>query len=456
MKLNRDVIIRTLLDYQEPFLRLLDYVNTHNGTLEVPVNFYLKMYNTIICPQADLNKDANAIFHLSIESLVENGIFLRHNKKNGTIVLENIVVDMLRFIDVKRSRELTRNDFEQMRAQLEQAVDAVLRTNLDTQDYNDAMTTFYEIHNAVHSKIRENVERLQVKVDKIGVDYKAHYAGENTQSVITLLDDVTEIYHRYVLPCFEFLNETNLVEKRNFAEAVNALIEWHENQDAYMKASSIQFGKTSVASYYKDISEWERKLKQYTTELESDRRNFIAFEAAFTSLMDGITELRHGKQKGFKLTANSTIFQHFSVLDGIETQKMKYQARLQWEEGKTIRRFKEYLFHIEEKELSQQTKTPLKALPADTDIYDVRKLAIAKIVYGLSVDSITEVHEFIHDTLQQELSDYSLKDTLYGLECFIPIHEEKLRWSNANKRRLNDGVYYLDYVPILLEDVAHV
>lgn len=456
MRLNRDVIIRTILDYQESFLRLLDYVNTHNGTLEVPVNFYLRMYNEIICPKSDLNKDPNAIQHLSIESLVENGIFLRHNKKNGTIVLENIVVDVLRFIDIKRSRELTRNDFEQMRAQLEQAVTSVLKTSIDSQDYNDAMVTFYESHNAVHSKIRENVERLQVKVDKIGADYKKHYTGKNKQSVLTLFDSITEIYHRYVLPCFEFLNETNLVEKRNFAEAVNVLIEWHENQGAYTVASSIQFSKTSVASYYKDISEWERKLKQYSTELESDRKNFIAFEAAFTSLMDNIKELRHGKQRGFKLSPNSDFFKNFSVFDGIENQKMKYQAKLSWETGRTIRRFKEYLFYIEEKELSQKSKVSLTTMLPSTDVHEDRKIIIAKIVSSLSVDSIDDVHNFIHQTLMDKMPDYSLIDALYGLECFIPIHEENLHWSNVKKRRIDDCDYYLDYAPIKLKDVAHV
>lgn len=451
-KLNRDVAIKTLIDYKDSILKLIDYININDTGYEIPVAFYLNLYNTEIYELA--RDDAQAMRNLTVDSLVESKIFLEQNKKKGVLILERVVVDLLRFIDINRSKELTRKDFEHMRQQLESAVNIVLATEKGSREYRDAMRTFYEALNSVHSKIRENAERLKVKVDDIAVEYKS-LGDRDAKNAFDLFDKVTDIYHQYVLPCFEFLNASNrLVEKENFSDSVDSLILWHEEAGGRYSvvASSIQFSKNAIFSYYKDISEWERKLKQYSNSLEAERRNFIAIEAAFNGLMKEIESLRHGKIRGYKLTPEAEFFKHFTVLDGIESQNTKFQAKLNWQKDTTLRRFGEFHAYLETKAITRPRRIK-KRPPPEPNIEDERKDLIANLVFSIDYpNEIPDIHKFLHQNLKVLLTDYSLIDLLYALECIYPEFESQIIWTEFPKREVSYQEYFLEYVPVTFKE----
>jgi len=459
MRLQRDVLIASMLRYQDAFLSLLDYINQrdNDGAFAVPSQLYYQQYNRTITPRAKANDDLNAIKHLSMDSLLANGVFLKNEKQSGMLVMQSVIVDLLRFIDVKRARELTRKDFELMRANLEESVRQVIGSQVGSDDYRDAMLSYHEVMNGIHSKIKENAERLGVKVDELATEYKAlnSDAPDALINVNTLYDKVNHLYSRYVLPCFEFLNATPLVAKDTFSDAVDAIIDWHDalgNEHA-TTAQKIGFAKTAISSYYKDVSEFERKLKQYSNSLESDRRSFIAIEAAYTRLMDSIEERRHGLSRGFKLSSDSLVFNHFSSLDGLLTQRFK--PKLRWEDARTVRRLKEYLNYLESVD-ERATEKSLKPVPANISLESDRQEQIGKQVLKIELpDKTMDVHYELHSILSKELDDYSLMDLLYALESFIPLNMEKITWFEADAKRVDDGTYYLTYLPIQWGEMSH-
>ena len=460
MKLQRDVLITSVLRYQEAFLSLLDYINQYDndGAYAVPTQLYYKQYSHFIIPKATANDDLNAINHLSIDSLLENGIFLKNEKQSGMLILQSVIVELLRFIDVKRARELNRKDFELMRANLEESVRQVTSSLIGSDEYRDAMLSYHEVMNGIHSKIKANAERLEVKVDELATDYKKLNSDipDANININTLYDRVNRLYNRYVLPCFEFLNATPLVAKDNFSDAVDTIIEWHDNYGGIHSttAQKIGYAKTAISSYYKDVSEFERKLKQYSTSLEADRRSFIAIEAAYTQLMASIQERRHGLSRGFKLTPESGIFSHFSSLDGLIPQQ-RFKKKLKWEGYRSVRRLKEYMQHIQSME-TPNNKSALKPVPPNVNLDRDRQEKIGNIILKIDMlEPTADIHQELNLILSQKLENYSLIDLLYALESFIPLNMTNIIWIEADAKRLEDKTYYLIYLPIRWSPQSH-
>ena len=223
MKLNRDVLITAIVKHQRSFLKLLDYIDTHDGSLEFPEMLYIKLYNHEICSETEEN---NTDYHLSIVSLIENGVFIHNNKNTGMITIERLIVDLLRFLDIKRVKELTDFDFEQLRKRIVDISDDIESLDPYSQNYVDAMKSFNVLMSEIHSKIKENVSGLTAQVDSIAKDYKHYNTGSSDVNVFDLYDRVTTLYVRFVLPCYEFINpEMEMVKTKTFSKAIQHLIE---------------------------------------------------------------------------------------------------------------------------------------------------------------------------------------------------------------------------------------
>ena len=451
MKLNRDVLVSAIINQQGTFFKLLDYIDNHDGSLEFPEHLYINLYNNEICSDGD---DSNILYHLSITSLTENGVFIHNDKNTGMITVENVIVDLLRFLDIKRARELTHFDFEHLRKRTVDVVREVETFDLDSQDYHDAMASFNRLMSEIHSKIKENVSGLIAQVESIAKDYKLYDVGSSNISVFDLYEKVTTLYTRYVLPCYEFINpEMEMIRTKTFSKAVQDLIEYHSeaSRKQYKTANAIQFRKTAITSYYKNIATLVRKLEQYSNHLEQDRSYFLAIESAYSELMDSITPLRHGKQRNKYLTPDATIFEKFIALDGLGGRKSKYSMRLSWNKETTKLRFKEYLAVINESHIKEKNRN-LNPLPAETSINQDRQILISKLLYKAKIpEHIPNIHRFIYDQLRRALEYFELADVLFGLEAFLPMLDQERVIPTFKKHQLTDESYFFDYIELELK-----
>jgi len=444
VKLNREILIGAIIRHQKVFFNMLDYIDQHDGSLEIPEQLYINDYNRVICVG-----EGSDDLYLSISTLVENGIFIHHDKNSGMITVERVIIDLLRFLDIKRAKELTDADFEQMRAQLVSAVNHVMAQPLDSQPYTDALSTFNNLMSEIHSKVKENVYALTAQVDSLAQEYKLYDTGAQQINVSDLYHKVSDLYDRFVLPCYEFINPSmDMVQTESFSKSVQTLSDYYAFGEIkrYDMANKIQLKKTVITSYYKDIALLTKKLEQFSSHLKKDRGYFLAMESAYSELLNSIIPLRHGRKKNKYLTLDSKVFTHHSSLDGLTSQKQKFTKNLTWD-NQTKLRFKEYLVTVQEKDIRPKN-TALRPLTATNKLDQDRLMLISKILYAAPEQSnIPNVHEFIFKLLNEALDDFSLLDILYGIEAILPMYQTKCP-SSPIKCRMDDGVHFIDYLQI--------
>jgi len=450
MRLNRDVILNAIIKHQSSFLKILDFIDKQDGVPEIPEKLYLDFYSQHICEDEDPNIHAQ----LSLTALLKNGVFIHHDKNTGSISVTDVIINMLRFIDVKRARELNRHDLEDLRQRVSDFVDKLLEYgNNDDEDTNELYGTFYRLLSEIHSKIKENVSALDAQVKRVSQQYKEFNGGDSDTSVFELYDRVTDLYNKYVLPCYEFIDPyMEMKGKRALTQSINQLIEHLADVPSRLHESNrLQYRFTAISSYYKDIGALVRKLKQYSTYLAQDRDKFIAIETAFNTLMDDVMPLRHGKQKNKYLTPNAPIFQSLSTLDGLREHKTNHAPKLNWIESRTALQFKEYLNLLEREESKPENKT-IKPLPEDVRIEEERQMEIARLIAKTGLpDSISDVHEFVFELLNQNLNDFWLGDVLFGIQELMPYAPQERLLFSQERRRQQDEKYYLNYLNIGLE-----
>ncbi len=448
MKLNRDVLIAAIVKHQKVFFRLLDHIDENDGALEIPEQLYLYNYNIEIC--ADENDDAQ--YHLDVNTLLENGIFIHHDKNSGVITIERVIVDLLRFLDVKRAKELTHFDFEQMRSQLSTSVNQVLAQSLDTQEFNDGMSTFHNLMSEVHSKVKENVHALTVQVDSLASEYKSYSSGSTEVNVFQLYDKVTSLFHRFVMPCYEFIDPSmEMVQTQSFSKSVDKLIDFFGSTDVKNigVSNSIQLRKTAISSYYKNIDVLAKKLEQFSSRLEKDRDNYLAIDNAYNQLMESIRPLRHGRKKNIYLAPNAPVFLNHNILDGLASHRYRFDAKLKWEFERTHLRFKAYLVSIESMPSSLRP-IKLEALPPNLKPEQDRQVLITKLLLSKSNKTyIHDVHQYLLDLLRLKLDNFQLVDVLYGLETLLMLYDFNIKRAGLlARRRIDDGHYFLDYIQL--------
>jgi len=444
VKLNREILISAIIRHQAVFFKMLDYIDQHDGSLEIPEQMYINDYNRHICVG-----EGSDDLYLNIPTLVENGVFIHHDKNSGMITVERVIVDLLRFLDIKRAKELTDADFEQMRAQLVSSVNHVMAQPLDSQPYIDALSTFNNLMSEIHSKVKENIYALTAQVDSLAQEYKLYDSGSQQVNVSDLYNKVSSLYDRFVLPCYEFINPSmEMVQTESFSKSVQTLSDYYAFGEVrrYDMANSIQLKKTVITSYYKDIALLTKKLEQFSSHLKKDRNYFLALESAYSELLNSIIPLRHGRKKNKYLTAGSPVFNNHLVLDGLTSQKQKFSVKFKWD-SQTKLRFKEYLSTVQEKHIRKKN-TALKPLVAADKLDQDRLMLISKILYEApNQQSIPNVHQYIFKLLKEALNDFSLLDILYGIEAVLPMYEVKLL-SSANKCRIDDGIHFIEYLQI--------
>lgn len=448
MRLNRDVILSGIIRHQNSFFKLLDYIDSKGGVYEFPEQLYIELYNRFIC----LDEDINVHTHLSLNSLLENGAFIHHDKNTGIVSVEDIIINVLRFLDVKRARELSHHELEDFRSRTSRYVQLILNSDADTKDFWDLLASFNRLLSEIHSKIKENVSGLVFQVEKISGQYRAFDDGNSDISVFDLYNSVTELYQRYVLPCYEFISPNMQIKGgQTFTQAIQSLIDGFAEKPALLyESNALQYRFTAISCYYKDIGSLVRKLQQFSNYLEQDRTRFIAIENAFNCLMNNVIPLRHGKQRNKYLSPQSEIFTHFHSLDGLSDQKSKNASRFNWIPGKTSLRFKEYLVLLESSE-TKKSKNKVKPLPDNINIDEERQIEIALLLARTKLPpDLPDIHSFVFQILKKNLNNFWLGDVLFGLEEFFPyVDSSELKYSTL-RRTLSFQEYYLDYLVLYL------
>lgn len=442
MKVERKVLVESMLKHQHSFFRLLDHVVENSESLELPEALYLQIYSEEIC----LDDDERVHEYLSLESLLKNGLFIYSNKETGLVSIDSSIVAILRFLDVNRTKSLTSSDFEQMRESLDLSVQRFINASLNGEPSENALKTYNAAFSSVLTSVKDSVLSLESKVNSVAAKYERYNQGKSDVDVVDLHNEVTTLYENSVLPCYEFINPfLEMAGKRTFTQSLDCLKRHYskyllDENAAYQTIAR----KTAVTSYYKDIAVIVRRLERYSINLQQEKSAFLAIEGAYEKLMESVRKLRHGKKKNKFLTTESDFAQMSSPFSGMQQWSSMFAPKLTWETGQTELRFKHYLEEVK-KEILESKPKALKPLAVAPEPEQSRKIEISKLVYTLSLPETDDLHQQLFATLKNNIANPTLIDLLYAYEAILPKTSPTLG-ADKIRSRINDGEYFWDYM----------
>lgn len=445
MKLNRDLIIKAIIDEKSYFLRFIDYINEHHSGGEFPKSLYIDFFERQIRNQAKLDATkANLIQLLSLESLIDNHIFADF-PSTGQLVLNKTVLDLLSFLDTKRSRQLVNAQLEDMRKRTVVVAHDIQHAEVGSQSYKENVLSFKLLLNEIHSKVQENCTVLQSRLESFAEEYRLFELGESQLTIQDLYTQVNQLFLRNVKPFLDFTSTDQILTVQSFHEAVTSIIDFFEGQCDIELAYQLSYRLTAITSYYKDIQLISEHISRYLHQIGQDRSSYLAIENAFSELMNALEPLRHGGAKNIKLKPDAEFFEHLTVFDGLADHKKKYQAKLNLEPEKSLFPFEYYLERLYSKPYKETQVIERVALPKTIRLEETRKKMIMNLVANLSLpNQIDDIYLYTHEQLQQHLNDYTLKDILFGLEMLLPLLRSDFQ-GQQQRGRVEDLQYYLEY-----------
>lgn len=451
MLINRDVLIGAVLKFKNDFFKFIDYINSQGGALEFPEAYYVRFYNQKILSQ----DDASLKTILSLQSLLDGGVFSHRDKLKGTLVLSKVVYDLLIFLDVSRNKELSLAKFESLRSQMLDITNNIVSSETGSEPYQENLQLFWELISQVLTTIKENIRVLHHKVDEVAKQYQLLDSGERNHNVEELYQQAQKLHERYVQPCLEFINpDLQLINSLNFVQAVDHLINYCRDDGNEALAISIQYKLTAITSYYKDIRELSDRLLAYLYSLSEERRYFMAIEQRFNELMETFVAFRHGGRKNLYLTPELEDIAQMRCFDGLGAHKQSFSARFNRHPDKSVLQFKNYYEQIWRQPL--KPKVDISQVPEVPDNErKQRKNKIMQLTTCLPTrERIEDIHELIDSHLSAALPDYSLLDTLYGLEFYLPLLNKNGITQSRQRARLEDERYYLEYRKLQYQQAA--
>jgi hypothetical protein len=455
VKLSRVVLLRDIFDAPQPFFELIDLIDQNeDGGHEVREAAYLELYQKRIAR----DPSSAAARHLDLSTMLENGLFIYNDRTTGRIAVDDALVNILRFADIDRARNLTNADFEQFRQEISTSVNRVLGLECEDDGYNESIATFNATLFRCLSKLKENVLALNRQGLAVASKYEAYWEGGTDIEVGELFRAVESLHINFVRPCHEFIDPVMRIKGgQSFSESLEQLAEYHENAlNAPAIACHIRMRKSAVTSYYKDIAELERRLSIYCSHLQEDVRHKVALDRRWADIVASVEEKQHGQLKNMYLDSRSKAFQSASVLDGLEVHNTKFPAKLNWNRDALPLRLIEYQYFLEDK--SEKESRPLKRLPENLKLEDQRKIQVSKILLAKPLPPSRDLHQDVNKILSGALCDNTLLDALYGVEALLPMVKLQRQPVGTRKiKRIEDDNFFLDYLPLsTTETLANV
>lgn len=443
--IKREILVSKILLFRNDFFKFIDYINAKGEGMEFPEANYIRFYNESI-----INNEDRTLRHtMSMDTLIEGGVFTYRDRQAGTLVLSKVVYDLLVFLDVSRNKELTSAKFGSLRSQMLEVVTNIKNSEVGSDAYKEYMQLFHEQLGIVLTTVRENIGVLKRSIASVAEKYEHLDRGDQAQNIEELYKSALRLSDSYVQPCLEFINpDLQLVGTLNFVEAVDSLKEWFRLDGDFATANAIGYKLTAITAYYKDIQQLSGELQRFLYNLSEDRLYFMAIEKRFNRLVETLADFRHDGGKHFNLNHNLGSIKDMTCFDGLGSHNMGYAKLFNRNPDKSITHFKDYYEEVCDKPVKQRlTVSDVRTPPSKKAIE--RTDYIMEMVARIAIpDDIDDVYLFIHQHLLKRITAYSLVDTLHGLKFFMPMLAKKTVVQSKERRCIEDEKYYLEYITL--------
>lgn len=446
MRINPAILIQKVLDFSDVFVKLLDEIDANGGAYEIREHVYIELYSEHIANSGDDKAKA----WLSLDSMIKNNLFVHNNRRSNTIIIQHFLIDEFRYIDVKRSRQLSESDFESIRVRMKLLESKILSSDgPGDPNYDEAMISFNELMSETLTKVSRNKETLNAHKDSIGELITSRSNGEHSSiKPEDVFNAMVRIFERFVIPFQEFMNPVLELKGRgekNFWKLIQSIIIYHTSIDRQDIATTLGYRKASIFSYYKDTNKIVESFRDHYEFMSRDREKHLAIEAAFGTLMKDLSSLRHGKLTNKYFNEDSSMLEYGGCLKGLSNLRAGHSQKLNWHKELTPLRYEEWERVTE----SKPRKTNLKNLehvpPTKKSDNDRKKKLVKLCVLKKWPTEIVDIHKYIHEWLSSEIEDYNLYDLLTALGVLISDKRERIV-HHRHRCRLDDGTYYIDYL----------
>lgn len=444
MRLQRNKVLKAIIDEMDRFAVLVDYINEHDTGGEIPKNHYLWFYEHLIMRDIVAIDKEKAFYKYAFDSdsMIENG-FLYNIPSEGKFAFSKIVMDVLKFVDTSRSKQLFSDEFENMRQSTRMYCRKITGLETGSEKQLEYIAGFRTVLNEILSKVSENAYVLKTKVEAFSKEYIRHEEGNSNLSILDLYNEVDGLYHRNVKPFMDFTTTENIVENGGFYDSMQKIIDYFDTNEDLSTSSSFAIRRNAITSYYKDITDTAELLQHYLDQLGRDRSSFLIIENAFTELMERLEPLRTGGSKNILLSTDDHFFQRLTVFDGLKA--FNYDQKLSLDDSGNYEQFAWHLERIEDHPTQKKVKLQA-ALPPRNHDWKKRQKLISELAYDLEIsECLDDIVLSLHDYLTIRLPNYTLPDFLIGLEAFLPRLRKGITCT-ANHGRIEDDTYYFEYV----------
>lgn len=445
MLYSRVELIESVLKYRKHFLLFVDQINEQKNGLGFPAINYALFHR-------EISKDEDMSWYikrLELPSMIDGGLFLDPDKSDGTLIMTAVLYELLVFIDTSRNKQLSLAKFESLRSQTVQVKNNIVISEAGSDDRTEHLQVFWELINEILTTFKENILVLNIKVDEIASLYKQLDVGEVSVNIDELYQVTQKLYERHMQPSLEFIDErTLIIGSENFVQAIDALYQFFINEDDVPTAMAILYKSKSISSYYKDIKAVSDRLVTYLHNLSDHRALFMAVEHNYKKMMDALNEVREGKGRALYIKEDAESIDHLRSLDGLSAHSQGYSAKLEREPVGFMAQFKSHYELTLNKPIKSKGNISKKRIQHDNSTKK-RGDYIMYLMFELSRDeAITDIHAYVNDHLAKNLKNFTLIDTLYGLDSFLPLLDKKRIRQQDNRVRLEDDTHYLEYITL--------
>ena len=441
-RINRDEILLAIIQFKNGFLDMLDYINQNNTGCEIPHAKYMSFYEK----QVLIHPDKNYHQKLSFEAMLDNGLFVYWNKQSYMVAFATVIVDLLRFIDNTRMKELSNAEFNKYRIWMKALSERLPNLDYGSEDYNEELLAYKNQMNEIASHVRENTLVLKERVYEIADMYQKRNNKGSEVNIEELYTQVDKLFRRHVQPFLEFVSPAKIVVDGNFTSFVDTINSTIRLKGGGEAAATGFYQKTAITFYYKEIGELTDQLRGILNMIHEERSSYIATESIYKELMNALVPLRHGGQRNIILKPDATVFDHFSALLGLNNHNAGYKAKFSGRQDNIPTRFEKYIEVVKNTVLKKNNVDELVSIPENMyPEYERQQLISNCLLSRETPNTIEDLYQYIHEILDENLQDYNLGDSLYGFEVLLnEIDPDQIIYTT--RKRISDGLYFLEYM----------
>lgn len=419
--LDRTLIL--LIEHKDLMFNFIDYMD-HNQRKDIPEQVFTHSMRAKLAAIFKKSESERLKDAFDRDNLIKAGIISEFNKSRGTLAFQPAVIEIFRLFDKERVRGLRSAELENIRVQLDNALQQHLSISFSTDNaaFFEQRDHLFDLLRLINSQIQNNTEHLQHEADRLSkrLDHdQAVLTLQESQQVRDMLVQVKKIYDREIIPILEFLNT------REYSKVKAPLILIDEISDLYAMRSLeddsyyIDQYKLSILSHYKAVEKVKQTLQRYLHQERRHRLTYNAIEKAYLNLQQHAQSTFTENLK--ELYIFKSLDQNELYFKGLKTHATAQVANIEWHERDQLMYFNEYLISQDARKRSESS--------ADITTFDneqycdpnnALKRQIRALVEHCNIKPpVDDLYLELHNFLQENLSkDYQLQYLLYAVSCF--------------------------------------